>query len=98
MPIGFSENKPERVPTGTFCSSLLLHKGINYDNDQELQDVTVHTDKVADASAHHEQMENLMRTEVLVDTVEYRKFQRIDDSANRVENAASKQPSKSRRR
>lgn len=59
-----------------------------------LSNITVHKDKVADAPAHHKEMEDFMRTEILVECVEYGKLQRIDDAADCVDDAARKEPSK----
>lgn len=57
-----------------------------------LQDVLIHTDEMTDASAHDKQMEDLMRTKVLMQRVEDRKFQCINDSTHSVENSSCQQP------
>lgn len=51
---------------------------------------------MADASAHHKQVENLMRAKVFVESVKYRQLERVDDTANRVDNPPSQQPAKCR--
>lgn len=50
--------------------------------------IEIHENKVADASAHHKQVENFMRTEVLVFRVKDGQFQGVDHAAHRVENPA----------
>lgn len=42
---------------------------------------------MADAPAHHKQMENLVRAEIFVEGVEHGKLERIDDTADRVDDA-----------
>lgn len=49
----------------------------------------IHHDKVAGASGHDEEMENLVGTEVFVPGVEDRKLQRVDDPARRIDDPAS---------
>lgn len=57
--------------------------------------IKIHEDKVAYASAHHKQMENLMRTEIFVPGVKDGELQRINHAAHRIENAACEKPEES---
>lgn len=57
--------------------------------------IKIHEDKVTHASAHHKQMENLMRTEIFVSGVKDGELQRIDHAAHRIENAACEKPQES---
>ena len=50
---------------------------------------------MADASAHDEQMENLMGAEVLVAGIEEGEFQGVYDASHRVYDAAGQQPHES---
>ena len=61
------------------------------------QQISIHDDEVAGASAHDEQVEDLMTAEVLVSAVEQRKLQRVDHAADGVDDPACKQPSESGR-
>lgn len=54
--------------------------------------IQIHEDKVAHASAHHKQMENLMGAEIFVSGVKDRELQRIDHASHRIENAACEKP------
>ena len=54
--------------------------------------ILIHADKVADTAAHHKQMKDLMGAEILMDAVEYRKLQRINDAAGRIQESACEQP------
>ncbi len=47
---------------------------------------------MAEAAAHDEQMEHLVRTEILVAGVEERQLHRVDDAARRVDQPAGQQP------
>ena len=49
---------------------------------------------MAEASAHHKQMENFMRAEILMLCIEKRKLQGIDNAADGVDDAAGKKPAK----
>ena len=53
----------------------------------------IHHHKVAYTSQHNKDMEHLMGTEILMFRIENRKFQRIDHSADGVDDAASQKPS-----
>ena len=48
---------------------------------------------MARASAHYEQVEDLMAPEILMSAVEYGQLQCIDHSAHSVDNPAGKEPS-----
>ncbi len=56
--------------------------------------ILVHTYKVTDASAHDKQMKDFMGAEVFVQLIEYRKLQRVDHTADCVEDASCEQPGK----
>lgn len=58
-----------------------------------LQDVCIHKNVVAEASTHDEKMEDLVASEVLVLSVEDRKFQCVDDAADRVDDTTGQEPS-----
>lgn len=47
---------------------------------------------MADASAHDKQMEDFMRAKMSMLGIENRKFQSIDNTSCRIDNAAGKQP------
>ena len=68
----------------------LLISEINF----PLDHVSIHKDKVADASAHDKQVEDLMTAEVCMPAVENRQLQRIDHAADRVDHAARQEPKK----
>lgn len=57
----------------------------------------VHYNEMARASAHHEEMEDLMASEILMPAVKNRKLQRIDDAADRINNTSGKKPAERRR-
>lgn len=61
-----------------------------------LRHIQIHKDKMADTSAHNEQMKDFMRTEVLMSAVKNWQFQRIDNPACRIDDAARQEPKKSR--
>lgn len=48
----------------------------------------VHDNEVACASAHHEEMENLVASEVFVLTVKDRYLQRVYDASRRIDETA----------
>ena len=54
--------------------------------------IQIHEDKVAYASSHHKQMEDLVGTEILMLCIEDRQFQGVDDSAYGVDDPAGKEP------
>ena len=58
-----------------------------------LQDVCIHKNVVAEASTHDEKMEDLVASEVLVLSIEDRKFQCVDDAADRVDDTTGQEPS-----
>ena len=68
-----------------FCNQVITVRFLQYES--------VHHDKVAHASAHHEEMENLMGTEIFVAVVENRKLQCIDDTADCINDTARKKRS-----
>lgn len=53
----------------------------------------VHHDVVAETSAHHEQVEDLMGAEVTVFLVEDRQLQGVDHAAHGVDDATRQKPS-----
>lgn len=55
-----------------------------------------HRYKVACASAHHKQVEDLMGAEIFMLCIENRHFQCIDNTADRIDNASCEKPSESR--
>lgn len=55
-----------------------------------------HRHKVACASAHHKQMEDLMGTEVFMFCIKDRHFQCVDDATDGIDNASCQQPSECR--
>lgn len=59
-----------------------------------LSHIQIHKDKMAHAPAHHEQMKNLVGTEIFVLRVKDGQFQRVDHTAHRVENASRQKPQK----
>lgn len=58
---------------------------------------TVHHNEVAEASAHHKQMKNLMGAKVLVTGIENGQLQRIDYPADGVDDPSGQEPSKGSR-
>ena len=50
---------------------------------------------MAEAAAHHEEMEDFMGTEVLMSAVKNRKFQCVDHTADGIDDTAGKEPHKS---
>lgn len=54
----------------------------------------IHYDIMAEASGHDEEMEDLVRTEVLVAGIEDRKLQSVDDAAHSVDDATGQEPAK----
>ena len=52
----------------------------------------IHYDIMAEASGHDEEMEDLVRTEVLVAGIEDRKLQSVDDAAHSVDDATGQEP------
>ena len=56
--------------------------------------ISVHHHVMAEASAHDEEMEDLVRTEVLVAGIEDRKLQGVDDAAHGVDDATGQEPAK----
>ena len=60
-----------------------------------LQNVCIHKNVMAEASAHHEKVEDFMASEVLVLSVEDRKFQCVDNTADGVNNTACQEPAES---
>ena len=52
----------------------------------------IHEHEMAEASAHHEEMEDFMGTEVFVASIEDRQFQCIDNAADGIDDASGKQP------
>lgn len=60
----------------------------------DLRHKPVHQHIVAQASAHDEQMEDLVRAEILVFGVEERQLQGVDDAAHGVDDAARQEPGK----
>lgn len=57
-----------------------------------LRHIQIHKYEVADTSAHHKQMKDLVRTEVLMLFIKERQFQGVDDAARRVDDAACQKP------
>ena len=55
-----------------------------------------HRHKVACASAHHKQVEDLMGAEIFMLCIENRHFQCIDNTADRIDDASCEKPSESR--
>ena len=60
--------------------------------------VSVHYNEVADASAHNEEVEDLVASEVFMFVIENRYFQCINNTADCVDNTSCKQPSESGQR
>ncbi len=58
-----------------------------------LQDICIHKNVMTETSAHDEEMEDLVASEVLVLSVEDRKFQCVDDAADRVDDTTGQEPS-----
>ena len=54
----------------------------------------IHHNKMAYAPSHHKQMEDFMGAEVFVQLIEYRKLQRVDHTADCVEDPSCQQPCK----
>ena len=54
----------------------------------------VHYNEVAHASAHYEEVEDLVRTEVFMAVIEDWELQCIDDAADRVDDTACQKPAK----
>ena len=54
--------------------------------------ISVHHHVMAEASAHDEEMEDLVGAEIFMLRVEDRQFQRVDDSADGIDNAACQKP------
>lgn len=52
---------------------------------------------MACTAAHNKQVEDLMASEIFVFQIEDRELKRIDDAADGIDDAAGKQPDKSRR-
>lgn len=50
--------------------------------------IQIHKYEVADAAAHNKQMKDLMGTEVLMPVIENRQLQRIDHTADGVDDTA----------
>ena len=76
----FLRNRPETLQE---ARPLLCH-------------IAEHENKVADASSHDEQVENLVGAEVPVLRVEKRKLQRIDHTARRINQPSGEKPQKGR--
>ena len=53
----------------------------------------IHHNKVAETSQHNKDVEHLMGTEILMLRIEDRKLQRIDHTADGIDDAAGKEPS-----
>lgn len=60
------------------------------------QQVRIHHHKVAGASAHDKEVEDLMAAEIFMPAVEDRELQCIDHAADRVNNSSCQKPAKSR--
>ena len=60
-----------------------------------LSHIQIHKYKVTDASAHDKQMKDFMGTEVLMPVIENRQLQRIDHTADGVDDTASQKPEES---
>lgn len=58
-----------------------------------LQYKIIHQYKMADTSTHYKKMKDLMAAEVFMAAVKDRQFQCVDDTANRIDNAACQKPS-----
>lgn len=69
-----------------FCNQVITVRFLQYES--------VHHDKVAHASAHHEEVEDLVRTEVFMAVIEDWELQCIDDAADRVDDTACQKPAK----
>jgi len=54
----------------------------------------VHSNKVTHTSGQNEAMENFVGAEVFVQPVKYREFAGINDSADRINDSAGKEPAK----
>lgn len=79
--------------------TLILHVQCNTVIDSvksKLGNIAVHKDKMADASAHDEQMKNFVRAEIFMKGIENRKLERINYAANCIDDAACKKPPESR--
>lgn len=55
---------------------------------------TVHHNEVAEASAHHKQMKNLMGAKIFMFGIENGQFQRVDNASDGVDNTSSQKPAK----
>ena len=55
--------------------------------------ISVHHHVMAEASAHDEEMEDLVGAEIFMLRVEDRQFQRVDHTADGIDDAAGKEPS-----
>ena len=73
-----------------FCDQVIAVRLLQYEG--------VHHNKVAHASTHDKEMENLMGSEIFVAVVENRKLQCIDDTADCINDTACKKPSECCRR
>ena len=51
---------------------------------------------MAEASGHDKEMKDLVRTEIFVAVIEDRKFQCVDDTSHRVDDASGQKPAESR--
>lgn len=58
--------------------------------------ISVHHHVMAEASAHDEEMEDLVGAEIFMLRVEDRQFQRVDHTADGIDDAAGEQPCKGR--
>lgn len=56
--------------------------------------IQIHKYKVADASAHHKQMENFVGTEIFVLGIKDGQLQGVYNAACRIDDAACKEPHK----
>ena len=57
-----------------------------------LSDERIHHHIMAEAPAHDKEMENFVRAEIFVAGVKKRQFQRVDDSADGIDDAACQKP------
>lgn len=57
-----------------------------------LRHITVHQHIVAEAAAHHKEVEDLMGSKIFVLGIEEGQFQRVNDAAHRIDDASGQEP------
>lgn len=59
---------------------------------KKLCHIIEHEYEMAEASGHHEKMEDFMRTKIFVPCIKDRQLQRIDNAADRIKDPACQKP------